>query len=199
MASGHPVDDHGRVLPECDWPADRAAPEPWDVIRRFCNTRNHESGADRFATTDGLRRWCDGQGVSSGAPNADDRDRIVRFRELVCAHALEHHDGADEADLHAALEEQLAGIELTLTVRHGLVATVPTATSTANQTIGTVAIAIMDAQRVDAWKRFKACQHCRWVFYDRSKNQSGRWCSMSACGGRAKVAAFRARARSTDR
>ncbi len=31
------------------------------------------------------------------------------------------------------------------------------------------------------------------VFFDRSKNKSGKWCSMNACGNRAKVRAFRAR------
>ena len=36
---------------------------------------------------------------------------------------------------------------------------------------------------------------CRSVFYDRSKNHSGRWCSMSSCGNRAKVRAWRQRQR----
>jgi hypothetical protein len=44
---------------------------------------------------------------------------------------------------------------------------------------------------------FKECGNppCRSVFFDRSKNHSGRWCSMSSCGNRAKVRAFRARER----
>ena len=45
------------------------------------------------------------------------------------------------------------------------------------------------------WSRLKACalDSCRWVFFDHSKNRSGRWCSMSGCGNRAKTAAYRAR------
>ena len=41
----------------------------------------------------------------------------------------------------------------------------------------------------------KTCadEGCRAVFYDRSKNQSGRWCSMADCGNRAKVRAWRER------
>ncbi|HWL91166.1 MAG TPA: CGNR zinc finger domain-containing protein, partial [Actinomycetota bacterium] len=31
------------------------------------------------------------------------------------------------------------------------------------------------------------------VFFDGSKNKSGKWCSMAACGNRAKVRAFRER------
>ncbi len=48
------------------------------------------------------------------------------------------------------------------------------------------------------WKRLKACPgpDCGWVFADRSRNGSRRWCQMSECGNRAKGAAFRERARS---
>lgn len=47
------------------------------------------------------------------------------------------------------------------------------------------------------WKRVKACPGpgCRWVFVDRSRNDSRRWCQMSECGNRAKGAAFRTRHR----
>ena len=43
--------------------------------------------------------------------------------------------------------------------------------------------------------RLKACpgENCGWAFYDRSKNQSARWCSMAICGSREKVRAHRAR------
>jgi predicted RNA-binding Zn ribbon-like protein len=35
--------------------------------------------------------------------------------------------------------------------------------------------------------RVKVCPACRWLFLDRSKNQSRRWCDMKVCGNRAKV------------
>lgn len=34
---------------------------------------------------------------------------------------------------------------------------------------------------------------CRWLFLDRSKNHSRRWCDMRTCGNRLKVQRFRAR------
>lgn len=45
------------------------------------------------------------------------------------------------------------------------------------------------------WENFKECENptCRAVFFDRSKNRSGKWCSMQSCGNRAKVRAFRER------
>ena len=45
------------------------------------------------------------------------------------------------------------------------------------------------------WDRLKACAgpDCRWAFYDKSKNRSGRWCSMATCGNLHKTRAFRER------
>jgi len=40
---------------------------------------------------------------------------------------------------------------------------------------------------------------CQWAFYDRSKNRSGRWCSMRTCGNRTKTRAYRTRRRAGDR
>jgi len=42
-----------------------------------------------------------------------------------------------------------------------------------------------------------ADESCDLLFYDSTKNHRRRWCSMSACGNRAKVAAHRARQRAT--
>jgi len=41
-----------------------------------------------------------------------------------------------------------------------------------------------------------AADDCRMVFHDESRTGSRRWCSMSRCGNRAKVRAFRVRAAS---
>lgn len=41
--------------------------------------------------------------------------------------------------------------------------------------------------------RHCASDCCSLVFYDRGRNNTRRWCSMSACGNRDKVARFRAR------
>ncbi len=60
-----------------------------------------------------------------------------------------------------------------------------------------LAIAFL-AELDGSWDRFKECSSptCRSVFWDRSKNRSGRWCTMQECGNRAKVRAYRDRERS---
>ena len=47
------------------------------------------------------------------------------------------------------------------------------------------------------WERLKACprEECEWAFYDKSKNRSGRWCTMESCGNIEKAKAFRERRR----
>ncbi|MGE3304790.1 MAG: CGNR zinc finger domain-containing protein [Rhizobiaceae bacterium] len=36
-------------------------------------------------------------------------------------------------------------------------------------------------------RRVRICQHCRWLFIDRSRNSSRVWCDMTVCGNRNKA------------
>ena len=56
-----------------------------------------------------------------------------------------------------------------------------------------LALAVATTTASGELRRLKACRHCRWVFHDTSKNRSGRWCSMAACGGRDKARSYRRR------
>lgn len=68
-----------------------------------------------------------------------------------------------------------------------------------------VAAAAVDLLLSSRLERLKQCPHdgCGWVFLDRSKNASRRWCSMEGCGARAKMrrhyARSKVRQRSVDR
>lgn len=59
------------------------------------------------------------------------------------------------------------------------------------QLLGAAFLAEVDGR----WERFGICGDptCSAVFYDRSRNRSGKWCSMATCGNRNKVRAFRER------
>ena len=56
---------------------------------------------------------------------------------------------------------------------------------------------VFEAQRDGVWQRLKACANpdCQWVYYDASRNRSGRWCSMGECGDVMKARAYRERGR----
>jgi predicted RNA-binding Zn ribbon-like protein len=55
--------------------------------------------------------------------------------------------------------------------------------------LGPLAWAAVDLLRGDELNRLKRCpQHdCHWLFIDRTKNRSRRWCEMATCGNRAKM------------
>jgi CGNR zinc finger/Putative stress-induced transcription regulator len=53
------------------------------------------------------------------------------------------------------------------------------------------------SQSTDTWRRLKRCRNsdCQSTFYDRSKNNSGVWHNVKACGNAANLRASRARRR----
>ena len=59
--------------------------------------------------------------------------------------------------------------------------------------IGKLVATLYAAMQDEEWTRLKLCgsDECRWVFYDRSKNHSSRWCTMASCGNREKARRFR--------
>jgi hypothetical protein len=63
--------------------------------------------------------------------------------------------------------------------------------------LGEVLAAAVVADLNGRWQRLKICRegHCQVAFYDRSKNSSRCWCSMSVCGNRNKTRAYRGRRR----
>ncbi|WP_374016287.1 CGNR zinc finger domain-containing protein [Paenibacillus thiaminolyticus] len=57
---------------------------------------------------------------------------------------------------------------------------------------------MFDLRRASLWHRLRVCtaEDCQWVFVDRSRPGTGRWCSMKACGNRAKNKTFREKRKS---
>ncbi len=68
--------------------------------------------------------------------------------------------------------------------------------STLNGALGRILAIVYSAMVAGNWSRLKACPRdvCGWIFYDRSRNSSSRWCAMSVCGSRTKTKRFRAKA-----
>lgn len=61
--------------------------------------------------------------------------------------------------------------------------------------LGELAVIMLEAMTYGTWERLKVCtnSNCQWAFYDHSRARSGKWCSMSVCGNRAKQRAWRER------
>jgi predicted RNA-binding Zn ribbon-like protein len=119
--------------------------------------------------------------------NADD-EREPAFREALRALLADKRDAEAIAALNAAAGQARLGVRFepdgeARLEGDGLVASL---------------LAIIARSQADGtWSRMKACraEDCRWAFYDRSRNRSRAWCSMSECGNRAKARSYRARQR----
>ena len=183
--TGHPRDSRGRILPEPSWPPDRIAPDGLELVRRFCNTTNRENGADRFAEPDGFAGW-----LAGPFPSAD-RIRVVAFREHLHAYAVAHTTGASPTT--DGLSELLATVPFTVTAGAAGLRMECTAVGAVDRLLGTLSLAVLDAQHRGTWPRLKACARCGWVVYDGSKNRSARWCSMTVCDGREHARTYRRR------
>lgn len=88
---------------------------------------------------------------------------------------------------------------LRLVVGDGRVRLAPTAApGTVDAAVAGLLVLLAEAHSTGDWERLKACGNpaCQWVFYDTSRNRSGRWCSMQECGGVMKARSYRQRRRS---
>jgi predicted RNA-binding Zn ribbon-like protein len=61
--------------------------------------------------------------------------------------------------------------------------------------LGPVVWSAVELLREAQFERVKQCPECGFLFFDRSKNNSRRWCDMATCGNRAKLRKFRGRRR----
>ena len=182
----HPVDSVGLPLPDASWPDERGSAGGLEVVRRFGNTVNREQGGDAWRSVYELRTWLAAEGWRVPAATERDLDRLRTVRDQLWL-AIRGHDltplstvaGIDGVRVVAELDGDALRWRGT-----GSAAEVVTA-----ELLMAVHVARLDG----SWLRLKACQHCDWLFYDTSRNRSGRWCSMTACGGREKAKAYRRR------
>lgn len=172
-------------------PGGRApAPGPLRLVQAFINTRDIEAGAERLTDGAALAEWLRDHDIDPGGPpTAAELARALALREalrdLAAAHnqlpaetaraAAVLNDTATRARLRPLLDE--TGEARLVTIAGGLAGA-----------LGTIVAHVHAAVADGSWPRLKACEngHCRWAFYDASRNRAGRWCTMAVCGSRAK-------------
>ena len=115
-------------------------------------------------------------------------ERVIAFREALRAVLVDKHD----PEALSALDR--AGRDARVAVRFDPDGT---ARLEGDDLVAAMLAIVARAQADGTWSRMKACRadDCRWAFYDRSRNRSRTWCSMSECGNRAKARSYRARQR----
>ena len=160
-------------------------------IRDSVNTFDLEDDEDDLTDPDALTAWLRARELLDDNVRADrvDLDCARAVREALRDLAAAHNDLPADAD--AATEElNRAAARARLAPRldaTGASRLVPEAGGV-DAALGKIVAAVHEAVNDGTWLRLKACErgHCRWAFYDASRNRSGRWCSMTVCGSREK-------------
>jgi predicted RNA-binding Zn ribbon-like protein len=171
------------------------APGDLALVERFVNTADLEKQTDAIAEPGALARWAREERVARATFTRDDTARVLAFREALRALLLSHHGEPADRDAVAVLRDEGARVPLMLEFDPEGSSSLAPAGSGADALLGRMLAAIARAEADGTWARMKACpaDDCRWAFYDHSRNRSRTWCSMAACGNRAKARSYRAR------
>jgi predicted RNA-binding Zn ribbon-like protein len=163
------------------------------MVQAFVNTLDIENGREEFVAPSDVRGLLVRIGAladEGGQLGAADVRQALDVREALRSLLLENNGGARNPEAHATLERaaRAAHLSLRFPPDDGL-DLVPSAAGL-DGALGRVLAVAYTAMAAGTWPRLKACRRevCFWVFYDRSKNLSGKWCAMSVCGNRTKKA-----------
>ena len=196
------VDNPLEPVEQIDYLADvEPAPARLGLLQRFLNTVAPELEQEMLHSPQRLRIVLAELDLLSSAATVseDDLRRALELREALRALALANNGISAAPDAEHVVEQAAAGA---LDIR--FVDGVPRVAGTERGVAGalaTLAGIVAEAAASGTWPRLKACpaEACGWVFYDRSRNRSGRWCDSTVCGNRAKTRAYRRRRRARDR
>jgi hypothetical protein len=183
--------DHGREV-------DTASPAPGslEVVRSFVSLHDHELRDPESLppSPDSLEWWFRTNGLigDEDPAGADDLIWAAEIQAALRAGVAENMGARPDPVALAALDRAAAQTELRVRFQDQRLR--PEAGGVRGAVGALVGIAFL-ARLDGSWRHLKDCGNptCRGVFFDRSKNHSGKWCSMQTCGNRAKVRAFRER------
>ena len=176
-----------------------------DLALDFANTI--ERPADGSAVTDHLHAYADlvtwarraGALPEGARPGGGDLERARRLRAAIAdvfaaqatggrsprasmrALMVAYGDAVQNGVLAAGADDgRPGGLDWVWTGRHP------------DRPLWPIAVAAVDLLRSERLARVKQCANCNWLFVDRSRNGSRRWCSMDECGVHVKMRRYRA-------
>jgi predicted RNA-binding Zn ribbon-like protein len=169
-------------------------------VQEFVNSLDLEAGFDAWSDCESLAAWMREHGLAAGSVSAAEHARAIALREAL-RELLWANNGHPLAGEHAQPLQQEAQ-RLGVSVGFPALATARLTADRAGvdgliqAVIGAVATAMIDQR----WPRLKACwnEECRYVFWDATRNRSGRWCTMRRCGTQLAARAYRRRRASTQ-
>jgi predicted RNA-binding Zn ribbon-like protein len=169
-------------------------PEQLWLVESFLNSVDVESAQDDLDALPRFRRWLRDHHRDAAAEAGTEAD-LTLARDLRTALRAELTCGPEDHG-PSPLDRLAAGIGLAVRFDEAGRAGLVPIDAGVRGVLGEVLAAIVRAEHDGTWSRLKICSsaECRYVYYDRSKNGSRRWCSMRVCGNRSKTRAYRERA-----
>jgi predicted RNA-binding Zn ribbon-like protein len=180
-------------------PAGRApAPAPLDLLQDFVNTEIPEWAQDELGSPAALSAWLAERGLLDPGAAPASADAFLQARTLrscLRALALANTTGLPSASGAAAPLAELGPLRFELAIGEDGSPTIAPVGEGVDRALATLAAIAIASAQAGTWSRFKACRKdtCGWIFYDRSRNRSSNWCSMTICGNRSKTAGYRRR------
>ena len=175
----------------------RPAPGDLVLLQSFLNTHFDlvdEWGADLLAGPERLRSWFASRDLLSDGtrrPSRAELQRVIAVREGLRELARRNRDPGVACDPATFARMNVAAARVSLALGLGPERLVLSSRGggSVDVAVGTLLVIAVRAMIDGRWRRLKACpgEHCGWVFYDHSRNNSSRWCSMAVCGGRTKA------------
>jgi predicted RNA-binding Zn ribbon-like protein len=172
------------------------------LIQAYVNTADLEAGPDELKDPNTLGAWLVARKLMEPGQAADagDLKHAIAVREAIRG-VIGANSGArvypvDIATLNGAIGASRLRARFGSDGRARLE---PEAEGVEGA-LGRIVAAVFAAMGEEDWTRLKVCdsRSCRWVFYDRSRNHSSRWCKMASCGNRQKAKRFRERSKTAS-
>ena len=178
-------------------PGGRApAPGALREVQLFVNSVDTENGIEELHSPEALRDRLAARGLLDPDAEVGDAElaRAIEVREAFRSLLLGNNGEPVPDEALRTLERATERACLAVRLGDGGGELVPSVGGIDGALGRLVAIAFT-AMADGSWRRLKACRReiCKWAFYDRSRNGSSTWCSMSVCGNRTKTKAYRRR------
>ena len=178
----------------------KTAPQPLYLVQRFVNSVDLETDEDELTSPEILRDWFAERGLMDPADPVSPADlrRAIDVREGLRAVLRQNNGLTLDEEAVERLDRAVGRAAVRVRFTPGSDPQLVADTAGVDGAIARLMAIVAAAVEHGRWERLKACprEDCEWVFYDKSKNRSGRWCSMEACGNIEKAKAFRERRRS---
>lgn len=173
------------------------APGGLALVQAFLNTHydlTAEHGGEVLVHPDALTTWLAGHELLAREARLDQADllRALAVREALRALAVANNDGDPEPGAYETLHRASTGAFTGVRIEPGGASFATASPTSLDGALGPLLARTAAGMLDGSWSRLKACpgRGCGWAFYDHSRNQSARWCSMKVCGDREKARAY---------